>query len=105
MKKLTEEEKKKRKSTIGKIIAFIVIITISIACSKYNFLDMGHDFFMSIFAIASGQSAEEPVNTLPPVEENVDSEGEETETTEVTTEPSEEAAQDTATETETSTTE
>lgn len=86
MKKLTDEEKKKRKSTIGKIIAFIVIIAISIACSKYNFVDMGHDFFMRILSVATGQSVEEPVNTLPPTEQSEGTNTEESSTDESSTE-------------------
>lgn len=63
MNKHTEDKKKKRKSILGKLIAFLVILAISIACSNYNFVEMGHDFFMGILSIATGQRDEESVDT------------------------------------------
>lgn len=66
MKEQKETNKKKWKGLIGKLIAIVLIICISIACSKYNFVSMGHDFFMRILSVATGQSQEEPENTLPP---------------------------------------
>lgn len=76
-----ELKKKKRKSLFGKILAFLVIIAISIAFSKYNFVDIGHDFIMSIFNVISGQSVDEPVNTMSPEmsENNMETENSETE--------------------------
>lgn len=64
--KQKEAKKAKRKGFIGKLIAIILIICISVACSKYNFVSMGHDFFMRILSVATGQNQEEPENTLPP---------------------------------------
>lgn len=61
-----ETKKKKWKGFIGKLIAIVLIIGISVACSKYNFVSMGHNFFMRILSVATGQSQEEPENTLPP---------------------------------------
>lgn len=67
-KKNTQKEEKigRRKGFLGKLVVLVLIIGISIACSKYNFVSMGHDFFMRILSVATGQNQEEPENTLPP---------------------------------------
>lgn len=67
-KEQTPEKKKKKFGWLGKLLIFIVMLAVSIAGYRVNFIDLGHQFFMRIFSVAFPQeeqpqlpmSSEEP---------------------------------------------
>ncbi len=59
MKHADEQTRKKWRKAVGKILLVVIILGISIAFSKYNFMQIGHDFFMKFFTLGQQEQAVE----------------------------------------------